>query len=79
MGARHDLGLKEAARELWDKDLPVRSISARLCIPESTVRWWVEHFEKDAARAAKARTKSHPGSGVIAPAAYHRGSRWWCE
>ena len=58
----------------WYTDgVPIAEIALRLNVPYQTVRYWIE---STTANEAQATVRKKAGSGVIAPSAYHRGSRW---
>lgn len=74
----HSLQTRLEAIRLHSEGVPFVSICARLCVPRGTVHHWLEfeRREQEKREPIKVKPKAKSGSGVIAPAPYHRGSLW---
>lgn len=68
------LSVRSTAIEMLKAGYTTPEITRRTGVPGKTVDTWAFKFKIE-------RGTSRPldQSGVVAPAAYHRGSRWWCE
>lgn len=70
----HSPETRAEALRLAAEGVPVRSIAARLCVPFEACRYWIEKSSE--LPPSKPKPPARGKSGVIAPPAYHRGSRW---
>ncbi|MFM2193993.1 MAG: Homeodomain-like domain [Chloroflexota bacterium] len=68
------LSVRSTAIKMLQEGYTTPEVSRKTGVPEKTIDTWAFKY-----KIQRGTSRPLNKSGVVAPSAYHRGSRWWCD